>query len=468
MIKLNLTQRIWFSFIAIILMVGLLIGIIYPISLKSTLTEETYRIIEQEQARFTDPLGEHLVPPNSEVDFIERRDAERSVGHIFVMNQYGRIEGDPVPDEVLREMGEKVYNQVSPRGRYELTYNEATLFYVVFKVYTTGGEAYHISFMWDTYRDQMVNRLWGRLSYIMVLAGLLSLIPAFWLKHYLKQPLTSLGNHFEQISQRNWKDPFHWEKDKDFKKLSDQFEKMRQNLMKYDRAQKTFIQHASHELKTPIMVVKSYAQSVKDGILPKDNIEETMDVIIEESDRMEKRVKDMIYYTKLDSLKEAPMDKEKFPFGSIAYRIEERFRLQREDVTFNIKGDHIDLFGDKELLGVLLENLVENALRYAIDSIEMEAEENDEHVIIHVRNNGEPIPEKEIDHIFTPFRKGNKGQFGLGLAIVKRISEIHNGYPKVSNEEDGVCFSMYIPKNEEKKKRKKLSRKSEASDNGSH
>lgn len=154
MIKLNLTQRIWFSFISIILMVGLLIGIIYPISLKSTLTDETYRIIEQEQERFANPSRDRLLPPQSEIDFIERREAERSVGHLFLMNQFGRLEGDPVPNDVLREMSDKAYNQMTRRGRYELTYNEATLFYVVFKVYTTGGEAYHISWMWDTYRDQ--------------------------------------------------------------------------------------------------------------------------------------------------------------------------------------------------------------------------------------------------------------------------------------------------------------------------
>ncbi|MDQ0254210.1 two-component system sensor histidine kinase CssS [Evansella vedderi] len=446
MIKLNLTQRIWFSFIAIILMVGLLIGIIYPISLKSTLTEETYRIIEQEQERYVNPTSENLLPPQSEIDFIERRDAERSVGHLFLMNQFGRLEGDPVPNEVLREMGEKAHNQMTRRGRYELNFNEATLFYVVYKVYTTGGEAYHISWMWDTYRDQMVNRLWGRLSYIMVLAGFLSLIPAFWLKHYLKQPLISLGNHFEQISKRNWKEPFHWEGDNDFEKLSDQFERMRQNLMRYDRAQKTFIQHASHELKTPIMVVKSYAQAVKDGILPKENIENTMDVIIQESNRMEKRVKDMLYYTKLDSLKESPMEKETFPFGSVAYGIEERFRLHRDDVSIVVKGDNVPIHGDKELLGVLLENLVENALRYTEGLIEISAEEEEDNISVSVINNGENIPENEMEHIFTPFRKGNKGQFGLGLAIVKRICELHGGFPLVFNEAEGVRFTMVIPK----------------------
>ncbi|PYZ94104.1 two-component sensor histidine kinase [Salipaludibacillus keqinensis] len=447
MIRLNLTQRIWFSFISILLMVALLIGVIYPISLKGTLTEETYRIIEQEQNRHTNPYGEYLIPPHSELDFIERREAERSVGNVFLMNQFGTIEGDPVPSEVLREMGDRAQEQMTRRGRYELTYNEATLFYVVYKVYTTGGEAYHISYMWDTYRDQMVNRLWGRLSYIMLFASLMSLVPAFWLKHYLKQPLTSLGNHFEQIAERNWQEPFHWEGDEDFEKLSNQFESMRQNLIKFDSAQKTFIQHASHELKTPIMVVKSYAQSVKDGILPKDNMEQTMDVIIEESNRMEKRVKDMLYYTKLDSLKETPMDMVDFPFGSIAYHVEERFRLARDDVKISVKGDQTMFYGDKEQMSVLLENLVENALRYAIHTIDMEAEEIEgDYVCLHVKNDGENIPEDELDHLFIPFRKGNKGQFGLGLAIVKRICELHGGYPKVKNTETGVTFTMMIPK----------------------
>ncbi|RNA68696.1 sensor histidine kinase [Alteribacter keqinensis] len=447
MIKLNLTQRIWFSFIAIILMVGLLIGIIYPISLKSTLTEETYRIIEQEQARVMRPNGDYPAPATSEAEFLERREAARSVGHLVIGgNQLGRRFGDPVPTEVLVEMGQRAQD-VERRGRYELTYNDATLFYVVFKSYRPEGEEYHITYMWDTYRDEMVNRLWSRLFYIMVMAGLLSLIPAFWLKNYLKVPLTSLGNHFEQIAERNWKEPFHWESDDDFEKLSNQFESMRQNLMKYDRAQRTFIQHASHELKTPIMVVKSYAQSVKDGILPRENIPSTMDVILEESERMEKRVKDMLYYTKLDSLKETTMEKVTFPFGSLAYQIRERFFVQREDVDIVVIGEKVNVYGDKEQIQILLENLVENALRYAETMIEISAEETEDKIILRVTNDGEKIPEKELEHLFAPFRKGNKGQFGLGLAIVKSIAELHKGESYVRNTDSGVCFSIHLPIN---------------------
>ena len=73
MIKMSLSQRIWFSFILIILMVGLLIGIIYPISLKGTLTEDTYRIIEMEQARIIDDDLPSSGANEFELGFIERK-----------------------------------------------------------------------------------------------------------------------------------------------------------------------------------------------------------------------------------------------------------------------------------------------------------------------------------------------------------------------------------------------------------
>ncbi len=445
--KVNLTQRIWLSFILLILLVGLLLVVIYPISLKTTLTQETYRIIEKEQDRYSGPYEAPFDPTETEMDFIERRNVERSVGHLFIVNQYGKLQGDHVPSEIVNEMRDRASKQMTDRGRYELTYGGSTLFYVILKLDTMVGEAHQISFMWDSYRDQMVKQLWERLLYILISASLLSLIPAFWLKNYLRQPLTLLGNHIEQISNRNWQDPFEWSGDQDFEKLSFQFEHMRQNLINYDKAQKTFIQHASHELKTPIMVVKSYAKSVKDGVFPQENLEQAMDVIIEESNRMEKRVKDMLYFTKLDSIKEEIVHREDIVFGSIAYQLEERYRLQRNDLIFVVEGAQVKFIGDREQVQILLENLVENALRYAQSTILIKADvdKSKEAVVLTVKNDGEHIPSKELSHIFTPFRKGNKGQFGLGLAIVKRIAELHGGYPTVKNDDEGVSFKIYLP-----------------------
>ncbi len=440
---INLTHRIWLSFILLIFIVALLLIVIYPLSLKSTLTEETYRIIEEEQDRYQAP--HEITQPQTELDFITRREAERSVGHFFYVNQIGRLQGDPVPKDVINEMVDRASKQMTDRGRYELTYKDATVFYVVLKLNTVVGEVYQISYMWDSYRDQMVQQLWKRLLYILILASILSLFPAFWLKNYLRQPLSLLGNHFEQISNRNWQEPFKWKGDQDFQKLSFQFEQMRRNLMNYDKAQKTFIQHASHELKTPIMVVKSYAKSVKDGIYPQENIGQAMDVIIEETNRMEKRVKAMLFFTKLDSIKEEMLQRDKIIFGSIAYLLEERYQIQRNDLKFIVEGADVSFIGDHEQIQILLENLVENAMRYAKTKILIKAEIVNDTVELTVNNNGEHIPSKELSHIFTPFRKGNKGQFGLGLAIVKRIAELHGGYPSVKNEAEGVSFKVYLP-----------------------
>ncbi|NEU31500.1 HAMP domain-containing histidine kinase [bacterium LRH843] len=450
MIKVNLTQRIWLSFISLIVLVGLSIIIIYPISIKGTLTEETYRIIEQEQFRFAYPLLD-LIDPKNELDFVEQREAG-SVGHFFIYDTYGRTpEGVALPPtEVLQEMAQNAYGQEGKRGRYEIKYGGATVFYVIFKTQISSRPAFHISYMWDTYRDQMVNRLWERLVYILLITSGLSLLPAIWLKHYLRQPLIVLGNHLDQIANRDWEEPLKWKGDEDFQRLSDQFEKMRRNLNLYDRSQKTFIQHASHELKTPIMVIKSYAHSVKDGILPKNSMEKTMDVIIEEANRMERRVIDMLYYTKLDSLKEESPKQEELVFGELAYNIEERFRVQRDDVRILIEGADTKLKGDHEQLEVLLENLVENALRYTEDTIWMRAHSTDEHIQITVENNGETIPADDLPQLFSPFYKGHKGKFGLGLAIVKRISELHGGYPLVENSDKGVKFTIIFPKAKER------------------
>lgn len=456
MMKVNLTQRIWLSFIAIIVLVGLTVIIVYPISIRGTLTEETYRIIEEEQAQLVNPLSDYFTPPESDdLDFIERREAERSVGHVFV-TENETVSGEPRPPaEVEKEMLENAGNQNAERERYELTFNDATLFYVITKVESDGEEAFQISYMWDTYRDTMVNRLWTRLVYILLITSVVSLLPAIWLKRYLRQPLRVLGNRFEQIAERNWREPFNWKGDQDFQKLSEQFERMRQNLIRYDNSQKTFIQHASHELKTPIMVVKSYAQSVKDGILPKKDMEKTMDVIIDEANRMDKRVRDMLYYTKLDSLKTEAIEYEEIIFGKLAYAIEERFRLQRSDIRFYIEGASVRMVADAEHMRVLLENLVENALRYAEDSIWIKAEKDPEgRVKITVENNGENINEEELEYIFTPFRKGNKGQFGLGLAIVSQIAELHGASKEAVNTETGVMFTIILPAENEIKTQK--------------
>ncbi|HEX6922734.1 MAG TPA: HAMP domain-containing sensor histidine kinase [Bacillales bacterium] len=441
-LKLNLTQRIWLSFSSLVIFVGLVIAVVYPISIQDALEEQTYKIIEREQLH----IGQNQFDLDSRVGFLESRQEARSVNHIFVSNQITLVRGKTVPGSVLQKMGHKALQQEDSLGRYKLGYNGGTLFYVIRKTTLNGHNAYLISYMWDTYINEMTETLWKRLLWILFVAGLLGIGFSFWLARYLRRPLIMLGNRFEEIAKRNWQTSFKWEKGDEFQHLSEQFEYMRQNLLRYDRSQKTFIQHASHELKTPIMIINSYAQSVKDGILPKDNLGETMDVIVSESERMDQRVKELIYYTKLDTLKDETPERSEILFGPIAEDVVERLRVQREDADFRITGKETVFHVDREQWQVLIENLLENALRYAESEICVEARVNEEWAVLEVYNDGEIIPENEQEHLFDPFFKGRKGKFGLGLAIVKRIVELHDGEITVRSEANGTRFVVTVPK----------------------
>ncbi|MFA8439094.1 sensor histidine kinase [Pueribacillus sp. YX66] len=452
--KSNLTGRIWLSFIALIFLLGILIAVIYPLSIQGTLTEETYQIILQEQKRIMNPLSDDAIPYRGNTDFIERREAARSVGHALIINQEGTYRGDPIPNDVFNKMAKNAYSQSHELVRYNLKYEEATLFYVIRKIEHANGPAYLISYMWDTYRNQMIQHLWNRLLIILMIAGIVSLFPAILLTRYLRAPLVELGKRFEQIAKRNWKEPFKWEGEKEFETLSNQFELMRQNLISYDEGQKTFIQQASHELKTPIMIITSYAQSVKDGVMPKENIHETMDVILQEASRMEKRIGDMLYFSKLDALKDEQslLEHTLIRFGTLASEIEERFRFQRDDVTIHIRGEDVQFYGDREQFESILDNLVQNAIRYAKDTIILEATESNNETTMTVFNNGPEITDDEQRYMFEPFQKGTEGKFGLGLAIVKRIAVLHGGTVHVENKEHGVAFYVTIPKHEGEKR----------------
>ncbi|TCP29284.1 two-component system sensor histidine kinase CssS [Scopulibacillus darangshiensis] len=445
MIKLTLTQRIWLSFIILIIIVGVIVGLVYPISLQRALRDETFTIIRQEQQNVLQQ-ADNFSLPDSDTSFIDSRQAERLVNNFLIVNGYGLPEGDPVPKKVLGRMAKHANEQKGELGQYNLDYKGKTLFYVVRKLDAKPNTAFLISYMWDTYRNTMMKRLWARLIYVLVLAAILGLAIAAWMAHYLKRPLDVLGSRFEEISRMNWKKPFEWKSGDEFERLSAQFEKMRRNLLQYDESQQQFLQQASHELKTPIMVIQSYAQSAKDGIYPQGGLDDTMDVIIEEAEQMENRVKKLLYFTRVASLKDERPNLTKVQFGEIAEKMKDRLAYQRPGIAIDIKGENTEMIVDREQWQIVLENLIENALRYAESNIWLIARDDKGSSQMIVKNDGSHIEESEIETLFQPFNKGEKGQFGLGLAIVQRIVDKHHGTIKVKNDEDGVAFIIRLPR----------------------
>lgn len=451
--KMTLTKRIWLSFALLECVIGLIIISVYPYSIQSTLKENTFRTIEVQQLLNYQGRndGYGVDNPGKKVS-----NAGSSTLTLIVNKQFTKVFGDTPDKSVLSQMKRQVIHQHAHLARYELKQNGSTLYFVARRISNELlGNGYLISYMWDTYNNELKNNLWNRLIFTFAMASILSLFLAFWLARYLKRPLDVLGKRFKEISRLNWEKPFEWKGDVEFERLSAQFEEMRLNLIKYDQSQKVFLQQASHELKTPIMVIQSYAQSVKDGIYPMGGLNDSMDIIIRESQKMEKRARKLLYFTRFDSLGDKQMRYTRIRFGDLAGLMRERFITQRSDIEIHISGEDTIIYADQEQMQTVLENLLENALRYAKGNIWMDADGRSKYrSLISVKNDGSEIPENEREAMFEPFQKGEKGQFGLGLAIVKRIIHNHHGVIHVENLKDGVAFQMTLPAPSKKKSRK--------------
>ncbi len=209
-------------------------------------------------------------------------------------------------------------------------------------------------------------------------------------------------------------------------------EKMRQEIELSDSIKREMLQNVSHDFKTPISVIQSYAEAIKDGISdPKE-----AEVIIKQVDILNNKVKQLLEFNKLEYMKD-PSEFETIAIKDVIMNIVDNQKF-RTDLKFVTKLDNSTYFGVRDNFYTMFSNIVENALRYAKTTIKI--------TLVNKKltffNDGEPIHEKFINTRFKPYEKGDKGQFGLGLSIVEKTAQHFNLGVTVENAENGVKFTI--------------------------
>ncbi|MBU5270279.1 sensor histidine kinase [Clostridium cochlearium] len=297
--------------------------------------------------------------------------------------------------------------------------------------------------MFDTYRNKLSQSLLNKLFIMAAIAVLISLIVSLWFSKYLTEPLKILEDRVGKIAKQDCYEPLNLDRQDEVGSLAKSIEDMRIQLVQRDKEQQNMLQQVSHELKTPIMVIRSYAQAVYDGIYPKGNLKGSIQVIDEEAERLENKVKDLLYLSKLQYIRKKKIAVEEFNIYKLILEIVDKFKVNNSHIQWEIKGEDIFIKGDREQWRVVFENILDNATRYAKSTIklEMKIEEN---LKLKIYNDGEKINKEEMNNLFKPFNKGNNGKYGLGLSIVKEIVEIHKGEIFVNNKEEGVEFCINI------------------------
>ena len=220
---------------------------------------------------------------------------------------------------------------------------------------------------------------------------------------------------------------------------------------------KQLIRDLSHELKTPVAVIKGYADGLMYGIADnKQAIEKYCNVIANECERIDKMVKEMLELSKLEQTVITP-DLQPVTIYSITENLALKYSrlIEEKNCKFSINGTKtVKIMADIKLLERIINNLLGNAVKYvtAGGKIEVNIYENKTGTEFSIFNTGKPVPEDETDKIWDVFykldcaRKRETEGHGIGLAIVKSAVTLHNGTVFVRNTKGGVIFGCIFPK----------------------
>lgn len=227
---------------------------------------------------------------------------------------------------------------------------------------------------------------------------------------------------------------------------------------KLDNMRKEFVANVSHELKTPITTIKSYAETLMEN----DDLEEELSnkfltVIDNECDRMTRIVRALLQLSNLDYKKtkwnKVNIDVEKLIRES-CMKLDLSFKEKRHMVIINIEDGLPNIVGDKDGIEQVILNIISNSIKYTPvnGEINILAKKSGDSVLIRMKDNGMGIPEKDMERIFERFYRVDKarsrelGGTGLGLSIAKQIIEAHKGQIYLNSEYNvGTVVDVILP-----------------------
>lgn len=267
-----------------------------------------------------------------------------------------------------------------------------------------------------------------------------------------KAPLQS-NDEFGQLSNRLVE--LSQNLDAALKQLSERNMQLQTEIAEKQRSEqlrKELVANISHELKTPLAIVKGYAEGLQDGVA-KEKSDAYLTHIVNESDRMNELIMDMLELTKYE-VKSIQLKSSHFNLEVLVQEVIRSFSQQLEEKQLRVAltsllDEESIVFADKKRITQVVINLMSNAIRHASDNSELTISINyskDEMLMISIHNVGEHIPNDQLSRIWEQFYRVEKardrksGGTGLGLAIVKHILDLHHSQYGVKNIEDGVEF----------------------------
>ena len=307
--------------------------------------------------------------------------------------------------------------------------------------------------------DSSIILLKSQYGYIALIIFGISLIISYVISSQISRPIVKISDSAKKLANGDFNVSFSTDsKVQEIKELSTTLDLAKNELSKTDELRRDLMANVGHDLRTPLTMIKAYAEMTRDleSQTPEKRAE-NMNIIIEETDRLNVLVSDILDLSKLQS-STYELKIEEFDLNELIRNIIKRFYIliDSDGYEFIYNNDkEIMVKADKKRIEQVIYNLLNNAVNYTGEDKKIYINVIDEKkkVLVEIRDTGTGIDKDEIKYIWNKYyhneRKHKRNAFGtgLGLSIVKTILESHNykyGVKSVKNK--GTTFYFEIDK----------------------
>ncbi|MEI3613516.1 HAMP domain-containing sensor histidine kinase [Pseudogracilibacillus sp. SO30301A] len=318
--------------------------------------------------------------------------------------------------------------------------------------------------------DEAVQMVKEYYVYLIVFVMLLVLLASFYYSKKIASPLLKMNQTTKKMANLDFSESVTVKSRDELGTLSENINTLSDTLHKHikqlqqdiekekqlENTRREFISGVSHELKTPLSIMKSTISILQDDVA-KHKRGYYFQALEKEVDKMDRLIADMLELAKYES-GTYQMQMESFYIDEMIERVCASLTLEasKKQVTIRLALQPFEVIANEHRIEQVITNFLTNAIRHTPEAgvVTISIKDEDNQVKICVENTGEPIIIERLEKIWDRFYRGDtsrersKGETGLGLAISRNILELHGSKYGVENTETGVLFYFHLRKNE--------------------
>lgn len=299
----------------------------------------------------------------------------------------------------------------------------------------------------------------GQLIYITLLVIIFAILISMFLSKMISKPIEQITAKSKQLANGDYNVVFDKNGILEIDELADTLNYLESEVSKTDEYRRDLMANVSHDLKTPLTMIKAYAEMIRDiSYKDKEKMDKHLEVIISETDRLNILVGDILTLSKLQANADI-LNIDTFDLCEEVREILKKYEIMKETENYNFivnMPEKALIRADKNKINQVIYNLINNAMNYTGNdkNVWINIIENKKDYLVEIKDSGKGIDKEHLEHIWERYYKHEKNHqrnvigTGLGLSIVKNILESHDfeyGVKSIKNK--GTTFYFKIKKN---------------------